>query len=117
MKKLLLLISFVACLLGLAQGVYAQTYPNKPVRMIIPFSVGGSTDILARVIGQKLSENLGQQVVIENKGGANGLIGMDWQSLLLMVTPFYFVQRAPYLSIRLYIKAACLMTLIKLLQK
>lgn len=77
MKKLLLLISFVVSSFAFSDVVLAQAYPNKPIRMIIPFSVGGSTDILARVIAQKLSENLGQQVIIENKGGANGLIGMD----------------------------------------
>jgi tripartite-type tricarboxylate transporter receptor subunit TctC len=76
-KKILSLVGVVTFLIGISFGVSAQSYPNKPIRMIIPFSVGGSTDILARVIGQKLSENLGQQVVIENKGGANGLIGMD----------------------------------------
>ena len=77
MKKLLLLISFVVSSFAFSDVVLAQAYPNKPIRMIIPFSVGGSTDILARVIAQRLSENLGQQVIIENKGGANGLIGMD----------------------------------------
>ncbi len=77
MKKFLFLVGILAGLLGFTQEANAQSYPNKPIRMIIPFSVGGSTDILARVIGQKLSENLGQQVIIENKGGANGLIGMD----------------------------------------
>lgn len=77
MKKILLSICLVGFLLGASSSIFAQAYPNKPIKMIIPFSVGGSTDILARVIGQKLSDNLGQQVVIENKGGANGLIGMD----------------------------------------
>jgi tripartite-type tricarboxylate transporter receptor subunit TctC len=77
MKRTWLLIAFIVGFLGLSWGVHAQPYPIKPVKMIIPFSVGGSTDILARVIGQKISDNLGQQVVIENKGGANGLIGMD----------------------------------------
>lgn len=77
MKKFLLLIGLVSSAVGLFQNAWAQPYPNKPIKMIIPFSVGGSTDILARVIGQKLSDNLGQQVVIDNKGGANGLIGMD----------------------------------------
>ena len=77
MKTFLFWVSIVIGLIGFSQYANAQPYPNKPIRMIIPFSVGGSTDILARVIGQKLSDNLGQQIVIENKGGANGLIGMD----------------------------------------
>lgn len=77
MNKFFAFIGVAIFFIAISFGASAQSYPNKPIRMIIPFSVGGSTDILARVIGQKLSENLGQQVVIENKGGANGLIGMD----------------------------------------
>jgi tripartite-type tricarboxylate transporter receptor subunit TctC len=53
----------------------AQSYPTKPVRMIVPFPPGGATDISARIIGQKLSEMWGQTVVIENRGGAAGNIG------------------------------------------
>ena len=53
----------------------AQTYPRKPIRWIVPFPPGGSTDILARVVGQKLSESWGQQVLIENRGGAGGTLG------------------------------------------
>ncbi|TRZ56944.1 MAG: tripartite tricarboxylate transporter substrate binding protein [Rhodocyclaceae bacterium] len=56
---------------------YAQDYPNKPVRMVVPFPPGGTTDILARAVGQKLSESWGQQVVIDNRGGAGGNIGTD----------------------------------------
>jgi tripartite-type tricarboxylate transporter receptor subunit TctC len=54
---------------------HGQAYPLKPIRWIVPFPPGGSTDILARVVGQKLTEAWGQQVVIENKGGAGGTIG------------------------------------------
>jgi tripartite-type tricarboxylate transporter receptor subunit TctC len=66
-----------AVALTLAAGAHAQNYPTKPVKMIIPFAPGGSTDILARVIGRQLSEQLGQQVLVENRGGADGMIGMD----------------------------------------
>lgn len=55
----------------------AQSYPNRPIRMIVPFAPGGGTDIVARAIGQRLSEAVGQPVVIENKAGANGNIGME----------------------------------------
>jgi tripartite-type tricarboxylate transporter receptor subunit TctC len=55
----------------------AQNYPSKPIRLVVPFTPGGSTDILARVIGQKLTEAWGKQVVIDNRPGAGGNIGVD----------------------------------------
>ena len=56
---------------------HAQSYPNRPIRMVVPFPPGGSTDLVARVTGQKLAESWGQQVVIDNRPGANGMIGSD----------------------------------------
>jgi tripartite-type tricarboxylate transporter receptor subunit TctC len=53
----------------------AQSFPSKPLRMVVPFPAGGTTDIVARLVGQRMSETLGQPVVIENKGGAGGTIG------------------------------------------
>jgi tripartite-type tricarboxylate transporter receptor subunit TctC len=61
--------------LALTSAALAQTYPTKPVTMIIPFAAGGPTDVLGRVMGQRMSEILGQQVVIENVGGAGGMSG------------------------------------------
>jgi tripartite-type tricarboxylate transporter receptor subunit TctC len=55
----------------------AQTYPSRPVRLIVPFAPGGFTDVVARILGQKLSEAMGQQFVIENKAGAGSTIGSD----------------------------------------
>jgi tripartite-type tricarboxylate transporter receptor subunit TctC len=63
-------------LLTLSAGAAAQ-YPEKPIRMIVPYPPGGSTDIVARLIGQKLSGSLRQPVVIENRGGASGMIGVE----------------------------------------
>ncbi|HLQ26031.1 MAG TPA: tripartite tricarboxylate transporter substrate binding protein [Acidiferrobacterales bacterium] len=66
---------FAALLVGIAAGALAQNYPTSPIRFIVPFPAGGSTDALVRTISEKLSENLGQPVVIDNRPGAGGTIG------------------------------------------
>jgi tripartite-type tricarboxylate transporter receptor subunit TctC len=59
-----------------AGAVCAQGYPNRPIRMIVPFTAGGPTDVIARIVAQRLSETWGQQVVTENQPGASGNIGV-----------------------------------------
>jgi tripartite-type tricarboxylate transporter receptor subunit TctC len=71
-----LLVSVLAVAAASVGGVAAaQTFPDKPIRMIVPYPPGGGADAIARTIGQRLSETIGQSVVIENKPGANGNIG------------------------------------------
>ncbi len=60
-----------------AAGVTAADYPTRPIRMVITYPPGGSTDVVARLLAQPLSEYLGQQVVIDNRGGAGGIIGTE----------------------------------------
>src|SRR4051794_18076354 len=66
-----------ACVLAATPAWSAETYPARPVRLIVPFTPGGATDVVARLIGQKLSERLGQQFVIENRPGAGTNIGTE----------------------------------------
>jgi tripartite-type tricarboxylate transporter receptor subunit TctC len=65
----------LAALLAFAGAAFAQGYPTKPVKIVVPFTAGSATDILARVVGDQLSKSLGQPFVIENKPGAGGILG------------------------------------------
>ena len=76
-RKLPFAAACIALLTLTAGAVSAQDYPNRPVRIIVGFPPGGATDLVARVIGPKLGEILKQQVVIDNRAGANGTIGAD----------------------------------------
>ena len=64
-------------LLALAGTVCAQQYPSKPLRMIVPFAPGGASDFAARIIGPRIGDALGQQIIIDNRGGAGGNLGME----------------------------------------
>jgi tripartite-type tricarboxylate transporter receptor subunit TctC len=101
-----------ALLLVAAAPVWAQSYPTKPVRIIVPFPPGGSVDVIARMVAPKLSESLGQQVVIDNRSGASGNIGSelaaraapDGYTLLANTLPFvtnsFLYSRMPYDAVK-----------------
>ena len=87
-----------------AGSAFAQAYPSKPVRLVLPYPPGGGTDVIARPLAQKLSESLGQQVIVDNRGGAGGNIGMefvakappDGYTLLFALTAQYAVNPTLY---------------------
>jgi tripartite-type tricarboxylate transporter receptor subunit TctC len=89
-----LIVLFTASLF--VASAAAQNYPNRPVRIVIPLSPGGTTDVPGRIVAQKLSETLGQQFFVENRAGAGGTIGADYvakskpdgYTLLLTASPF-----------------------------
>jgi tripartite-type tricarboxylate transporter receptor subunit TctC len=97
-----------AASLALAHLALAQDYPARPVRLVVPFPPGGSVDVVARALTPKLSERMGQQVVIENRSGASGIIGTelvahakpDGYTLLIntipLVTNTYLYSKVPY---------------------
>jgi tripartite-type tricarboxylate transporter receptor subunit TctC len=95
--------------LCLGMGVHAQDFPSKPIRLVVPFAPGGATDILARVLAEKMSPRLGQPVIVDNKAGAAGIIGTDavakapadGYTLLLslsnaMLTNVFLYEKLPY---------------------
>jgi tripartite-type tricarboxylate transporter receptor subunit TctC len=77
MKTLFRAMTALAIVLAGAGSAVAQGWPNRPIRMIVPYTPGGYTDLMARLVGQKISEALGQPIIFENKPGANAIIGTD----------------------------------------
>ena len=77
MKTLFRAVTALAVMLACAGGALAQNWPNRPIRMIVPYTPGGYTDLMARLVGNKISEALGQPIIFENKPGANAIIGTD----------------------------------------
>ena len=77
MKRLRGFIALLALVIVMPTMAQAQEWPSRPIRFIVPFPAGGSTDVAARLVGEHLSRTLGQQIVVENRTGANGNIGME----------------------------------------
>jgi len=97
------LVAFLGLLSVAAQAVHAQTFPTKPVRIIVPFPAGGSVDTVARWVSLPLSESLRQPVIVENRGGAGGNIGAEFVAraspdghTLLITTPGLAIGRSIY---------------------
>jgi tripartite-type tricarboxylate transporter receptor subunit TctC len=106
MKKPVFLAAIITALAAAAPAMAAEAYPARPVRMIIPAGAGGVTDILGRVIAQKLSDSLGQQVIVDNRPGASGTLGSHIVAksapdghTLLMVFPSHSVNPSLYRDI------------------
>jgi tripartite-type tricarboxylate transporter receptor subunit TctC len=110
-----------ACATASAHAQSADTYPTKPVRMIVPFPPGGSNDIIGRYLANHLSERFGKQVVIDNRGGAGGLIGTetaanalaDGHTLLLISVAYTMnaaIYKLPYDSVKSFARVAQLGT-------
>src|SRR5712671_5923445 len=76
-RHVMSMLSTLTCALLFALPSVAQTYPSKPIRVIVPYPAGGTSDILARLIGAKLTESWGQQIIADNRAGANGNIGAE----------------------------------------
>jgi tripartite-type tricarboxylate transporter receptor subunit TctC len=102
-RKFLHLTAGAAALPAVSRIAWAQAYPTRPVRMVVPFAPAGTTDISARLIGQWLSERFGQQFVIENRAGANGNIGTE---VVLRSTPdgytLLMIDASPSINATLY---------------
>ena len=75
MKRLI--VAMTALFVGMAAGAEAQTYPQGPIRLVVPFAPGGGADLMARILADPLAKRLGQPIVIENKGGQSGNIGAE----------------------------------------
>ena len=106
MNKSVRVLAFLGAALFAASALGAEAYPARPIRLIIPAGAGGITDILGRVLAEKLTESLGQQVIVDNRPGASGVIGSQIVAkaapdghTLLMVFPSHTVNQSLYRDI------------------
>ena len=99
MRWMLIALALISCF-----GVQAQqSWPNRPIRLLVPYPPGGSTDILTRLLGQKLSVSLGQPVIIENRGGASGGVGATYFVKSAPDNHFFLVASLPMMAINQYL--------------
>jgi tripartite-type tricarboxylate transporter receptor subunit TctC len=123
--KRVVAVSLIAgAALGAASPAQAQSenYPNRPIRLMVPFPPGGSVDVVARMLSPRLSENLGQQIIVENRSGASGNIGTelaararaDGYTLLMHTIPFvanvHLYSRVPYDPLNDFLPVAMIST-------
>lgn len=105
MRVTAIIAALFSCALG--QSVFAQDYPNRTIRIVVPFPAGGGVDATARAIAQKFSEQFGQPVIVDNRSGAGGTVGTDHvakspsDGYTLLVTSFASISVAPLLYERL----------------
>jgi tripartite-type tricarboxylate transporter receptor subunit TctC len=120
-RRAVLLAAGAAALPGAASAQAGASYPNRPIRLVVPFPPGGSVDPLARTVGQKLGEALGQQVIVDNRPGGNTVIGTDFVAksppdgyTLLLTASSHVTQpqllQAPYDPIKDFTPVATLST-------
>jgi len=76
-SRLALTLTGAALAMGVLPQAVAQNFPTKPIRIVVPFPAGGTTDVVARLVAQRMSESVGQPVVVDNRGGAGGALGAD----------------------------------------
>jgi tripartite-type tricarboxylate transporter receptor subunit TctC len=101
-RKFLYLAASAVPLFSISRAARAQTYPARPVRVIVPYAPGGPTDVFSRLMAQKLSEQLGKQFYVENIGGGGGNVGMGQGARRHPTATLYLLSRPPSSSTRLY---------------
>src|SRR3954449_12180228 len=108
MQRICRLVLLGLWLVAPTGAALAQDFPVRPIRIVVPFPAGGSNDIIARIVAQKLGEGIGQNVIVENRGGAGGNIGAeavasaeaDGYTLLLTAPPPLTINAALYKALK-----------------